>query len=585
MNKRLWLTIAGMGGVMLLAIFFRFYDIQNYPPGLFPDEAANGEDVLLILSGDVRPFYPRGNGREGLFFMLQAAAVWLFGVGVWQLHIVAATVGVLTVLAMYFATRVWFGRLAGIMAALLLSTNHWHVTLSRTGFRAIMIPLFVLLFTAWVGYTIQSVKRQQYVRSYWYAILAGMAWGGGFYTYIAYRVMAGVVIGVAILLALAALHPKIGFPHGRRYGKQLAVGVAAAAAVLAPLGWYFMQQPEAFVGRAGQVSVFSENLQKEFGGGTLLGTLAYSTRETLMAFFTGQGDLNWRHNVAGFPLLNQLTGLLFLLGVAWAIWGFFVVVRKIVQGTEVHLGMIYAYLLLLLAGMLVPVIMTAEGMPHGLRSIGLLPPIFILAGTAAAVMVHWGMRKANEKMKQKWWAGVWQGTIIGVIALSILYDGALYFLVARNDAQAHYAYRADLTEVSKYINEYTRNNADKERPYLVLDSFSVQTVHWLTTVAAHEYTVGDEPHPDVEMHKWILLDPAQSHLTPLGPGEVIIFTQSTMVDADRYKQTHPAVTLLEKRINRFGQEVMRVYGLRDAASQVEGVRDDGGDGGFDLDAG
>lgn len=570
---------------MLLAIFFRFYDIQNYPPGLFPDEAANGEDVLLILSGDVRPFYPRGNGREGLFFMLQAVAVWLFGVGVWQLHIVAATVGVLTVLAMYFATRVWFGRLAGLMAALLLATNHWHVTLSRTGFRAIMIPLFVLLFTAWAGYTIQSVKRQQHARSYWYAILAGIAWGGGFYTYIAYRVMVGVVIGVAILLALAALHPKIGFPHWRRYGKQLAVGLVAAAAVLAPLGWYFVQQPEALVGRAGQVSVFSENLQKEFGGGTLLGTLAYSTRQTLLAFFTGQGDLNWRHNVAGFPLLNQLTGLLFMLGVAWAIWGFLVVVRKIAQGTEVHLGMIYAYLLLLLAGMLAPVIMTAEGMPHGLRSIGLLPPIFILAGTAAAVMVHWGMKKANERMKQRWWAGVWQGAVIGVIALSILYDGALYFLVARNDAQAHYAYRADLTEVAKYINEYTRNNADKERPYLVLDSFSVQTVHWLTTVSAHEYTVGDEPHPDVEMHKWKLLDPANSQLTPLESGEIMIFTQSTIFDADRYQQFHPEVKFREKRMNRFGQEIMRVYELPKVDSQVEGVQDNGEDRGFDLDAG
>ena len=577
--------IAGMSGVLLLAIFFRFYDIQNYPPGLFPDEAANGEDVLLILDGDIRPFYPRGNGREGLFFLLQAASVWLFGVGVWQLHVVAAFVGVLTVWAMYFASRVWFGRLAGVIAALLLATNHWHVTLSRTGFRAILIPLFVLLFTAWVGYTIQSVKRQQIFRSYWYAILAGMAWAGGFYTYIAYRVMVGVVIGVAILLALAALHPKIGFPHWRRYGKQLAVGMIAAVIVLTPLGWYFVQHPEAVVGRAGQVSVFSSDLQKQHGGGTLSGTLVYSASETLLAFFAGQSDLNWRHNVAGFPLLNQLTGLLFLLGLAWAIRGFIVVVGKIIQGTEVHLGMIYAYLLLLLAGMLVPVIMTAEGMPHGLRSIGLLPPIFMLAGTAAAVMVHWGMKKAKLNQMPKRWTGVWQGVVVGVLALSVLYDGALYFLVARNDADAHYAYRADLTEVSKYINEYVRDNADKARPYLVLDKFSVQTVHWLTTVAAHEYTIGDEAHPDVDMHKWELLDPATSHLTPLGPGEVIIFTQSTIFDAKRYEQMYPEIKVREKRMNRFGQEIMRVYGLEAGDSKIEGVQDEKEEKSFDLDAG
>lgn len=304
MNRRVVWTTIGLGGVLLLAAWFRLYDIQNYPPGLFPDEAANGEDVLLILDGDVRPFYPRGNGREGLFFMLQAVSVWLLGAGVWQLHIVSVVVGMLTVVAIYFATRVWFGRLAGLMAALLLATSHWHVTLSRTGFRAIMIALFVLLFTAWAGYTIKAVKKGQGARSYLYAVLAGAAWGGGFYTYIAYRVMIGVVAGIAILLLLAAWHPKIGFPHWRRYGKQLVAGTAVALIVLAPLGWYFMQHPEAFAGRAGQVSVFNPDLQREYGGGSWWGTLIYSTRQTAMSFFASPGDLNWRHNVAGFPFLS-----------------------------------------------------------------------------------------------------------------------------------------------------------------------------------------------------------------------------------------------------------------------------------------
>lgn len=585
MNRRVVWTLIGLGGVLLLAAVFRFYDIQNYPPGLFPDEAANGEDVLLILDGDVRPFYPRGNGREGLFFLLQAVSVWLLGAGVWQLHIVSAVVGLLTVLAIYFATRVWFGRLAGLMAALLLATNHWHVTLSRTGFRAIMIPLFVLLFTAWAGYTIKAVKKGQRGRSYLYAVLAGAAWGGGFYTYIAYRVMVGVVAGIAVLLILAAWHPRIGFPHWRRYGKQLIAGTAAAVIVLAPLGWYFIQHPEAFAGRAGQVSIFNPDLQREYGGGSWLGTLIYSTRQTAMSFFAGSGDLNWRHNVAGFPLLNQLTGLLFLLGLAWAIRGFFIVLIKIIQGTEVHLGMIYAYLLLLLGGMMVPVIMTAEGMPHGLRSIGLLPAIFILAGTAAAVLIHWGIKKSRQRQGTRWLTSIWWGVVIGVVALSILYDGALYFLIARNDSDAHYAYRADLTEVAKYINEYVGKNPDHARPYLVLDDFSVQTVHWLTSVVAHEYTVGDERHPDEAMHKWTLVDPAQSSQTQLLPGEIMIFTQSTMFDADRFEQANPQASMIDKRVNRFGQEIMRVYGLSEGDAQVEGVQDKGEGQGFDLDAG
>ncbi len=572
LDKRTALIWVGILVVIGVAAWFRFYNIKNYPPGLFPDQAANGEDALLILDGDVRPFYPRGNGREGLFFMLQAASIKLFGIGVWPMFAVSALVGTLTVAATYFATRVWFGRLAGLLAALFLATSHWHVTISRTGFRAILIPLFVAAFTAFVGYTIVSVKKQRTQASLLFAGLAGAAFAGGFYTYIAYRMMVGVVLGIVFLLLLAALHPNIGFPHVRRYGRQAAIGLAASLLVFLPLAWYFTQHPDAIVGRAGQVSVFSRDLQNAYGGGTLMGTIAYSTRETLLSFFAGEGDLNWRHNVAGYPLLNPLVGLLFLLGFAWAINGTVVVGKEIIKGQEVHLGMVYPYLILLLLGMLVPIITTAEGMPHGLRSVGLVVPIFILAGTAGAVSVRWIKRRLNNKIA----ATALSGLLVGVLVLFSVYDWALYFYVAANDSEAAYAYRADLTDVSNYINEAAARHPDMPRPYLVLDKFSVQTVHFLTSVAAHDYL----DHPDDAAHKYSLVDPASSHQVELNPGEVIIFTQSTIADADRYQSVHQTdIELVESRLNRFGQEIMRIYRLKQVPDGT--VPDDDR---FDLDA-
>lgn len=549
-----WVVLAG---IIVLAAWFRFYDIKDFPAGLFPDEAANGEDVQLILGGDLRPFYPRGNGREALFFYLQALSVKALGIGVWQMHIVSGAVGVLTVFAMYFATRVWFGRLSGLLAALLLATSHWHVTLSRTGFRAIMIPLFIAAFTAFVGYTIVSVKKNKRTASYVYAALAGATFFGGFYTYIAYRIMAAVVVGVVAVLLLAALHPKIGFPHLRRYWRHLLLAIVAGGIVIAPLAFYFVQNPDAFVGRAGQVSVFSPDLQRQYGGGTLQGTVMYSLRETLLSFFAGQGDTNWRHNVAGFPLLNPLVGVLFLLGLGWTIHGTVLVAYQVVRGREVHLGMVYPYILLLLVGMLAPVITTAEGMPHGLRSIGLVAPIFILAGTAGSVSLYWLKRRvSNESLRT-----IGYGAAVGLLIVSILYDGALYFVIARNSSEAYAAYRGDLTVISDYINEYRDKNPDAPRPYLVLDKFSLQTVHFLTSVAAHEYTVGDEPHPDERLHKWEQVDPATSHLTALSGDEIIIFTQSTLPDAERYSETHPNAEVAVLLRSRFGQEIMRGYKL------------------------
>jgi hypothetical protein len=147
-----------------------------------------------------------------------------------------------------------------------------------------------------------------------------------------------------------------------------------------------------------------------------------------------------------------------------------------------------------------------------------------------------------------------------MVLLDGLYGGLLYFGISRRDAQAAYEYRGDLTEVAKFLVDYTTTHPDAPRPYLVLDAFSVQTVHYLATVSAHDY----ESHPDEADHRYRLLDPATSHLTELAPGDIIIFTQSTMPDAARVeaeKRSMPGVELRisSMRYNMFGQEIMRVY--------------------------
>lgn len=569
MGKRAWIAFGILVGVFVVAIAFRLYGITDYPPGLFPDQAANGEDALLILQGDIRPFYERNNGREAVFFYIQALFIGLFGVGVWPMFAASALVGILTVVAVYCATRVWFGKLAGTLAAFFLATSYWHVTISRTGFRAVMIPLFIAAFTAFAGYAIEAVRKQKISRSYVYAALAAASFSLGFYTYIAYRMMVGVVLGVFVLLLLAALHPKIGFPHMKRYGKQLAVAIIAGLIVAAPLALYFIQHPSSVMGRAGQVSVFDPALQQQFGGGTLVGTVWYSTRETLLSFFVGTGDMNWRHSVAGYPLVNPLVGILFLLGFAWALSGVGSLFFAMGRGREIHYNMVYAYLLLLFFGMLVPVVTSAEGIPHALRSVGLFVPMFILAGVAGAVLLRWLFKQGGDA-----WRAVVLGVALGLLAVNGLYDGALYFLMARNDSDAYVAYRGDLTEVATWVNEYRGLYAADVRPYVAVDGFSAVTVHYLTSVAAHD----DASHPDEAQHKYILLEPTTSHLTSLQSGEVIIFAQSSMRDADRYAaKWGEQIELLLSKKNRFGQEVLRVYrgkGSADASGEQQ-----------DLDAG
>lgn len=554
--KNIWRLWLGFFIVIGLGLTFRFYDITHYPPGLFPDQAANGEDALLILQGDHRPFFPRGNGREGLFFYIQAGFIKAFGIGVWPMFAASAAVGAAAVLLTYLAIWSWAGATPAFFGALFMASSYWAVTISRTGFRAGLIPLFVAGFTASVGLLVRSYGQGKYWLSYMWAVAAGIFFMGGFYSYIAYRVMIGVLLAMAILFILPSLHAKIGFPHFRRYWKHFLLAVCTGLITIAPLAAYFWQHPGSFLGRASQVSIFNPDLQV---GGGLLPTLAWTTRQTVTSFFAGHGDINWRQNVAGFPLLNPLVALLFLVGLVITVEGVIRVWLRMLAGQEIHKEMIYPYLLLLLVAMMAPVVTTAEGIPHGLRSVGMMVPIFFLSGLGAARV--W---RLLSSLKQPLLKSIGQGAVIGAVVLFGLYDATLYFAIARNDSAAYYAYRGDLTTAAQYINEYRAHYPDKPRPYLVLDAYSLQTVHYLCSVSAHE----DGSHPDAAAHKYQELDPAQSHLTTLAPNEIMIFTQSTIFDAERYIKVHPDVKLLTSQKNRWGQEIMRVYGAPEKSKSV-----------------
>lgn len=168
-------------GIMILAIFFRLFLIDQLPGGLFPDEAANGLDINSMQQGDLQPFYERGNGREALFFYMIWANVELFGKTPFAHHLTSALVGVAVVAVTFFLTR----RLVllmdengnknranwiALLAMLFVATSSWHIVLSRTAFRANTIPLFASLTFYFI---IAAVQAQTKAKRYWLALATG----------------------------------------------------------------------------------------------------------------------------------------------------------------------------------------------------------------------------------------------------------------------------------------------------------------------------------------------------------------------------------------------------------------------------
>jgi hypothetical protein len=303
--------------------------------------------------------------------------------------------------------------------------------------------------------------------------------------------------------------------------------------VVAPLAVYFLHHPASFMGRSGYVSIFN----KDMNHGDLIGTFLFVVKKTFWMFFT-DGDLNWRHNTSGSSMLNPIVSPFFALGFLYClgIVIFYLIKRELFQKESLEKYFKYLFLATWFFLMLGPEILSAESIPHGLRSIGAMPAVFILA----AVAIDFIWKKLEYLLKIKY-ASLLLAIFLGLILFnSLIYDYGLYFGISANSPGFYYAYRSDLTTVSNYLNQ--RNL--KEKTYLVLDPYSVQTPEFLTSDYYQPY---------------ILVDPATSYKTSLKPRDQIVFTQSTIFDAKKFQVYHPETSLVKRDFNKFNEEIMRVY--------------------------
>jgi hypothetical protein len=236
-----------------------------------------------------------------------------------------------------------------------------------------------------------------------------------------------------------------------------------------PLGLYFIQNPQDFIGRGGQVSIFSSAAPvTEF---------LKSTGLTLQMFFW-RGDCNWRHNFDCQPELHPLVAAFFLTGIIVSFTGFFRSLKgknqetpSTNQGAEEGLNPLpvildskflipFAWLFF----MSLPATLTREGLPHALRSLGMLPPVMIFAGLGAARVLEGGSRWI-QKQKEKWPQHAKQlqrikreGTLL-FVALLVFIPLATYrdyFLKWAYHPQTHFAFATDLVHLGEYLNRLPR---------------------------------------------------------------------------------------------------------------------------------
>lgn len=522
--------------ILAVASFFRLYRIGSAPPGLFGDEAVNGLDALDVLAGRGRVFFPANYGREGLHMFLIAAFFRLLDVTPLAVRLPSVLAGILTALATYWLGRELFNAesqglksTVPLLAALWLATAYWHVHFSRFGIRGVFTPLCgALAFAAfWRG--VNKYKAQSRRSSAIWLLLSGAFLGLSVHFYTASRLYP-VFLGL-FLLAQAVI---AGGTRGRAEGSLLRrlfwpiVGLyAVAAAVFAPLGWYFLTHPGSFAQRASTVFVFgSQGSPWQRIGQAIVGNLA-------QFFLPGRGDAAWFYNLSGRPLLEPVTAVLALLGIL-------ICLRRWRRAP-------YLFLLLWWPVMLLPTFLAVDRIPSAPRVLGVMPGLYFFPAIAVGTMVDWVRRRARPA---RWRQALTVVLLVVPLSVAAVWTAWDYFAVWAPSAEAYEAFDSEIVDAARWLRE-------NPQPWPVY--LSAEFYRHMSFVLLHNQTPTTEifTYRDAAL-RWFDGRSALP-MPPLESEATYVFTGVAHSDEEQLAHYLPGQQLLHQSFDPAGKPSVTVY--------------------------
>lgn len=417
--------------IILVAAWFRLWQLPHIPPGLEYDEAFNGLDALWMLEqGQPYLFVLSNNGREALFLYPAALFIHLLGTTPLALRLTSALVGILAVPLIYRLAGELFRftphrRWVALLAAAGLAVSLWHVSMSRVAFRAIFIPTFLTLLALlfWRGWRKDSWR---------YFAAAGLVLGASQYSYLSARLfpLALLLFGAGVWLAHQFGYRSKSYALPSLLKGLLLTGLVSAVLFM-PLGFFFWQHPAALTGRADQIII---PVKAGLAGAAELLNQAGAA----LTIFVGGGDPRIRHHPVGWPLFSPVT----LLGF-WA--GLVVMARRWYKPENMFLG-------LSLIVMLLPGVLSVDPV-HNLRTAGILPAVYIIAAVGWTQLALVGLRRWRPTWPE---TTVGLGTLLVVLAAGGLLTGYLYFGLWANDRRVYEEYNGPMLDLADYAADLTQ---------------------------------------------------------------------------------------------------------------------------------
>ncbi len=402
-----------LGAILLFALILRLYNLEGFPPGLWFDEADNLDQARLIAENPSQaPVYVPSNNLPSLFLLPIALIIKFAGISITTGRLVAVAFGVAGVVAIFLMVRHMSGTAIGLVAAFLVAVMRWDLNWSRIGMHGITAPFFAAI-TAWL--TFRALDRG---RAADFA-LAGAMLGLGMWFYAAYRLF-------VIVIVFLFLHKFIFADGGRRRMlRNFGVMALFALIVTLPVVQFAVTHSEEFFKRTQHTSIFAHVDDGEETRAVLRSLTKH------LAMFHLEGDPNGRHNIPREPMLDFLSGILMLVGLAVAVarWR-----------SAAHLSLPVWILVMIMPGVLT----IPWEAPQSLRAITVIPAVIALI--AVAIGFIWDKARAFRLPALRVGAAACIAGLLVVIGYANI---NAYFGEQANSPEVYAAYSTDETLMAR----------------------------------------------------------------------------------------------------------------------------------------
>jgi hypothetical protein len=430
----------------VLAVFFRFYRLNQVPGEMFSDHAEKLLDVADLMNGQYKIFFTRNTGREDFQFYLTAAVANLFGTGIsfMSLKLGTALAGFFTLPYIYRLGKEIGSRWVGLIAFVLAGFGYWPNIIARIGLRFPLYPLFAAPLLFYLVRGIRRSDRNDFIK-------AGIALGLALHGYSASRILPLVVLAA---VGIYLLHRQ---SQGKRSGVlwALVILVIVSAVVFLPLLRYWTENPEMFGYRAITRLTTTE---RSYPGSVILIFLTNLWKSIIMPFWDNNNI--WVHSVVNRPALDVISAALFFIGLV------LVVVRYIRKRDWVDLFLLVSIPLLMLPSILS--LAFPEENPSLNRSGAAYIPVFIIAAIGLESLCSNLLARATS---------LYSRVVVVGMALALLgvSANANYDLVF-NQFDAQFMSGAwNTSQIGEVIRGFAESTGDADNAYVIPYPYWVDT--------------------------------------------------------------------------------------------------------------